>query len=93
MFDFLSWPPAFMPLPVDIPPPPVPLVGDRLEPTFVPRVPFAVAPATAARVVALGISEPPPELWAKLAVKAAGASIKDAAMAMVRSRMASTRSL
>ncbi len=57
LFLFAS-PPAFWPLPVLIPPPPVPLVGEVLFPTVVPIVPLDVAPATAAFAVSGGLSEP-----------------------------------
>jgi hypothetical protein len=51
-------PPAFLPLPVASPPPPVPLVGEVLFPMVVPIVPLDVAPATAAFAVSGGVSEP-----------------------------------
>ena len=79
-FDFRSCPPAFMPPPVAIPPPRVPLVGDTLFPTLVPIAPFVVAPATAARIVDGGMSEPPA---AKLAVKTAGAMTIEVASAII----------
>lgn len=74
--SLLASPPAFRPLPVAIPPPPVPLVGDVLFPMVVPTAPFVVAPATAAFAVAGGTSEPEA---AKLAV--IGASTKAEAKA------------
>jgi hypothetical protein len=69
-------PPAFLPLPVASPPPPVPLVGEVLFPMVVPIVPLDVAPATAAFAVSGGVSEPEA---AKLAV--IGASTKAKARA------------
>jgi hypothetical protein len=70
-----------MPLAVVMPPPAVPLVGERESPTVVPMTPLLTAPGIAARAVAGGTSEPPPALWAKLAVIMGGAKSKAAAMA------------
>jgi hypothetical protein len=50
----------------------------------VPSEPLLVAPGKAARAVAGGTSEPPPELWAKLAVISGGEKISAVAMAKLR---------
>jgi hypothetical protein len=70
IFDFRSCPPGFTPPPLDMPPPAVPLVGEIVSLTTFPFL--MAAPGKAARAVAGGISEPPPELWAKLEVNTAG---------------------
>ena len=79
-----SEPPAFIPLAVLMPPPPVPLVGESDEPVVVPIVPLLVAPEKAEREVAGGTSDPPPELCAKLAVISGGANSSAEAMAKLR---------
>jgi hypothetical protein len=87
ILDFLSSPPALMPPPVDIPPPPMPLFGLVLLVTTLPELVIR-GPGKAELVVALGMSDPPPELCAKLAVNAAGAMTIDAVRKSVWNRMA-----
>jgi hypothetical protein len=56
-FDFLSCSPSFRPLAEPMPPPPVPLVGERLL-VEVWVAPLVVGPGNADRVVAGGTSDP-----------------------------------